>query len=225
MKPRPTITVRRSDVPRWVPSLTGEVYLEDWRFAWLIGGRPRTIAIRPGRRLLRVRLPIGYPRMEAMRPIEVEEGRSYRFECGVTVEDLGRARVPLLVFAIATGLAGGMVLIGIPLLRWPGRALLGRLYLNMPGVGNGFFLLLDRLITVLTEPTFAMFLAGIAFFVTLRIAHAASPRRLVAYLCEEEPEVPSGKPACLGPGAIVEGSSALWDPIHDPAASSRIQAR
>jgi hypothetical protein len=74
MKPQyTTIAIRRSDVPRWVPSVCGEVSLDTRWVAWLIGGRPRTIRLRPGPRVLRVRLSSERRRLEAARPIEVEE--------------------------------------------------------------------------------------------------------------------------------------------------------
>jgi hypothetical protein len=126
MKPQyATITIRRSDLsdqPRWFPAVGGEVLLDDRRFARLIGGRPRTIEIPPGRRMLRVRFPIGCPRLEVARPIDVEEGRTYRFECGLIDEDRSRRPSPPLVLAIATSLAGGVALVGFPLFRVPARA-------------------------------------------------------------------------------------------------------
>jgi hypothetical protein len=169
------------------------VYLDDRRVAWLIGGRPRTIRLRPGRRILRVRFPDRWPAPEAARPIEVADGRVYRFECGIAVETSGPVRLTPLIDALAIGTAGGIGLIILPWMRAPARTLLGRLYMALPGVGDGLFLLLDRLATVLTDPLVGRCLAVVALFVAMSIARGAFGQRMSYDLREEpSPDHPAG---------------------------------
>lgn len=224
MKHHSRLTIRRSDTSRWAATVSGEVYLDDRRIAWLIGGRPRSIRLRPGRRILRVRFPDRWPGPEAARPIEVADGGAYRFECGIAVETGWPARRTPLLVALAIGMAGGIGLIVLPRMPAPARALLGRLYMDLPGVGDGLFLLLDRLITILTDPLVDRYLAVVALVVAMSIARGAFCRRMSCYLCEEPAGRPSEEPTDIGPGAIVEGALELRDPFHDRVATSEFRA-
>jgi hypothetical protein len=194
MKPHPKLTIRRSDTSRWAACVSGEVFLDDRRVACLIGGRPRTIRLRPGRRVPRVRFPGRWPGPEAVRPIEVADGRAYQFACGIAVETDGPVHRTPLLYALAIGITGGIGPIVLPWMRVPARALPGRLYMALPGVGDGLFLLLDRLVTVLTDPLVGRYLAVAALILAMSIARGAFAQRMSCYLREEpSPDHPAGQ--------------------------------
>jgi hypothetical protein len=218
-----TITIRRSDVPRWLPSVCGEVLLDDKRFGWLIGGQPRTIRLRAGRRVLRVRFPDGNSSLEAARPIDVEEGRSYRFECGLVAEDRSRRPSSPLVLAIATGLAGGMALVGFPLFRVPARDPSGRPYRGRPGPGRPIFRPPDSLLEFLNAYVMLLTLGGL--LPTVPIPRALLARYgLRGYLGEEADNPPDEKPEDFPPGAAGGGPLDLWDPLLDTPTASGVRA-
>ena len=90
MAPRPTITIRRAELPRWLPVSSGEVYLDERRIALLIGGRPRTITVRPGERTIGVKFTDPRWPLGVTRSIHVEDGRSYQYRRGVQVQNRWR---------------------------------------------------------------------------------------------------------------------------------------
>ena len=124
MAPRPTFTIRRSDMPRWVFSCCGMVYLDERRVALLIGGRPKTIALRPGERTIRVRFQDRWPPIDITRILRVEEGQTYRFRCGDKVEKRGQTYVILFLVSLVYFVAGMAGFLMLPLLRSPASALL-----------------------------------------------------------------------------------------------------
>jgi hypothetical protein len=223
MKPQYTsITIRRSDLPGLFPVVCVEVLLDDRRVALLIVGQPRTIELPPGRYLLRVRFPIGCPRLEVVRPIDFEEGRSYRFDCGLVAEDRSRRPSPPLVLAIATGLAGGVALVGFPLFRVPARAPSGRLDAGRPGPGRPLLFLLNFWVTFLSWP---LLLALVGLLPTVPIPRSwLSSCRLRGYLAEEIDDLPREKPEDFPPVAVGGGPLDLWDPIVDPPTAPGIRA-
>jgi hypothetical protein len=219
-----TITIRRSDLPPWLPSVCGEVFLDDKRVARLIGGQPRTIWLTPGHHLLRVRLPVGWPRLQAARSIDVAEGGSYRFECGLIADDRARRPAPPLLLAMATGPANEVALVGLPLFRAPVQVPACGPDRGLPGPGHPFRLL-DLLVAALVHPLCVMAITYFGLFPTVPISQAALSRcRIRCYLGEESGDRPLEKPEDFPPGTANGGPLDLWDPILDPPAASGIWA-
>jgi hypothetical protein len=185
MVPRPTITIRRADKPRWLPFCSGEIDLDDRRVALLIGEKPRTVVVRPGERAIGVRLTDRRRPLDVTRTVRVEEGQSYRFRCGVTVQNPAQTYFRVCVMAVALFAACTVGYVAIPLLREPALAWLADLYQETSWIGPRLFPLLDRLVRILTSQPGGTAIAMVAFLLATRQASAALGRRFLHFLEEE----------------------------------------
>ena len=85
-RPRATITLRRNDLPAWLPVGAGTVYLDGERTGHLIGGKARTLFVLPGEHWVGIGIGLSPP---ASLKLELAAGERIDLACGAKRAKLG----------------------------------------------------------------------------------------------------------------------------------------
>ncbi len=80
-RPRTTISLRRDDLPAWLPVGAGLVYLDGERAAHLVGGRAKTLYVLPGEHWVGVGIGLSHP---ASLRVNLALGEHVDLSCGAT---------------------------------------------------------------------------------------------------------------------------------------------
>jgi hypothetical protein len=172
MLDRPTLNVRRSDLPGWVFWNCGEVYLDGARVAFLVGGKRRSITVSPGRKLLAVRLDTllwGSRNVEQV--VFAENGESLQYRCGVAPRSRAKAWLGALLNWATLCSACWFGQAFAPLLRPHVLELCGRLYQTGLFLDPQSFPLCYRLIGHMFSVPVGGILGGLAFLNVTRKWH------------------------------------------------------
>jgi hypothetical protein len=180
MTARPTLTVRRSDLPTWLCWPCGEVWLGNRRVALLVGGKPRVISIPVGEQIVRVRIDGPLPGSgEIAVVLTVEDGGSYHYRFGLKRGELMRASCRLFLLLAGLGLACWAGQATLPLLQSPALQFLENVYLASPYFNPRFFPVVYRLVQCIFSIPGGAGVGSITFLiVTLPLRRALNARQI-----------------------------------------------
>ncbi len=173
------LTVIRADLPRWLNWPSGALYIGHSRFALLVGGKPRRLAIPSDSQTFTV---IIYSLLLGTHEFSIsltpKENGDYRYEC--------RCRRGAYLKALLNSI---LIMITLMLSCWLGSVILTSLRVSildllstissMTAIGSALVPILYRVVLAITSKLGGTIIGGVAFL--------GCTRRLRHKLCEQRP--------------------------------------